>query len=85
MTLSSPATWRPGIRVKTIAPGVFETPMLGQVPPEIAESLGKMVPFPPRLGRPAQFASLVGEIVRNVMLNGREVIRIDGAIRMAPK
>ena len=75
---------RHGIRMMTIAPGIFETPMVGQVPPEIAESLGKMVPFPPRLGRPAEFASLVGEIVRNVMLNG-EVIRIDGAIRMAPK
>jgi len=75
---------RNGIRVMTIAPGLFETPMVGQVPPDIAESLGKMVPFPPRLGRPSEFASLVGEIVRNVMLNG-EVIRLDGAIRMAPK
>jgi NAD(P)-dependent dehydrogenase (short-subunit alcohol dehydrogenase family) len=75
---------RNGIRVMTIAPGLFETPMVGQIPPEIAESLGKMVPFPPRLGRPAEFASLVREIVRNVMLNG-EVIRLDGAIRMAPK
>ena len=75
---------RHGIRVMTIAPGVFETPMVGQVSAEIAESLGKMVPFPPRLGRPSEFASLVREIVGNVMLNG-EVIRIDGAIRMAPK
>jgi NAD(P)-dependent dehydrogenase (short-subunit alcohol dehydrogenase family) len=75
---------RNGIRVMTIAPGLFETPMVGQIPPEIAESLGKMVPFPPRLGRPEEFASLVAEIVRNVMLNG-EVIRLDGAIRMAPK
>ncbi len=75
---------RNGIRVMTIAPGLFETPMVGQIPPEIAESLGKMVPFPPRLGRPSEFASLVAEIVRNVMLNG-EVIRLDGAIRMAPK
>jgi len=75
---------RSGIRVMTIAPGLFETPMVGQIPPEIAESLGKMVPFPPRLGRPSEFASLVAEIVRNVMLNG-EVIRLDGAIRMAPK
>ncbi len=73
-----------GIRVMTIAPGIFETPMVGQIPPDIAESLGKMVPFPPRLGRPAEFASLVGEIIRNEMLNG-EVIRLDGAIRMAPK
>jgi NAD(P)-dependent dehydrogenase (short-subunit alcohol dehydrogenase family) len=75
---------RNGIRVMTIAPGIFETPMVGQVPKEIAEALAKMVPFPPRLGRPEEFASLVLEIVRNVMLNG-EVIRLDGAIRMAPK
>jgi NAD(P)-dependent dehydrogenase (short-subunit alcohol dehydrogenase family) len=75
---------RYGIRVVSIAPGIFETPMMGQVPPEIAESLGKMVPFPSRLGRPAEFASLVGEIIRNPMLNG-EVIRLDGGIRMAPK
>jgi NAD(P)-dependent dehydrogenase (short-subunit alcohol dehydrogenase family) len=75
---------RNGIRVVTIAPGLFQTPMVGQIPAEIAESLGKMVPFPPRLGRPEEFASLVAEIVRNVMLNG-EVIRLDGAIRMAPK
>jgi hypothetical protein len=58
--------------------------MVGQIPPDIAEALGKSVPFPPRLGRPAEFASLVLEIVRNPMLNG-EVIRLDGAIRMAPK
>jgi NAD(P)-dependent dehydrogenase (short-subunit alcohol dehydrogenase family) len=75
---------RYGIRVMSIAPGIFETPMVGQIPPDIAESLGKMVPFPPRLGRPDEFASLVGEIIRNEMLNG-EVIRLDGAIRMAPK
>ena len=75
---------RNGIRVMTIAPGIFETPMVGQIAPEIAEALGKMVPFPPRLGRPSEFASLVREIVENVMLNG-EVIRLDGAIRMAPK
>jgi NAD(P)-dependent dehydrogenase (short-subunit alcohol dehydrogenase family) len=75
---------RHGIRVMTIAPGIFETPMMGQIPAEFAESLGKMVPFPPRLGRPEEFASLVGEIIRNEMLNG-EVIRLDGAIRMAPK
>jgi NAD(P)-dependent dehydrogenase (short-subunit alcohol dehydrogenase family) len=73
-----------GIRCMTIAPGVFETPMVGQIPPDIADALGKSVPFPPRLGRPSEFASLVLEIVRNVMLNG-EVIRLDGAIRMAPK
>ena len=75
---------RSGIRVMTIAPGLFETPMVGQVPKVIADALAKMVPFPPRLGRPEEFASLVLEIVRNVMLNG-EVIRLDGAIRMAPK
>ena len=73
-----------GIRVVTIAPGIFETPMMGSLPPEAQQSLGKMVPFPPRLGRPSEFASLVSEIVRNPMLNG-EVIRLDGAIRMAPK
>ena len=75
---------RNGVRVMTIAPGLFQTPMVGQIPAEIAESLGKMVPFPPRLGRPEEFASLVAEIVRNVMLNG-EVIRLDGAIRMAER
>jgi len=75
---------RSGIRVVTIAPGLFETPMMASLPVEAQQSLGKMVPFPPRLGRPEEFASLVGEIVRNTMLNG-EVIRLDGAIRMAPK
>ena len=54
-----------GIRVMTIAPGIFETPMMGQIPPDIAESLGKMVPFPPRLGRPPEYASLVREIIVN--------------------
>ena len=67
-----------------IAPGIFETPMLAGMPAEVQESLGKMVPFPPRLGRPKEYASLVTEIIRNPMLNG-EVIRLDGAIRMAPK
>jgi NAD(P)-dependent dehydrogenase (short-subunit alcohol dehydrogenase family) len=75
---------RHGIRVMTIAPGVFETPMGDGLPPEVKASLAQMVPFPPRFGRPEEFASLVREIVHNVMLNG-EVIRIDGAIRMAPK
>src|SRR5215831_14579958 len=75
---------RIGVRVMTIAPGIFETPMMGQIPPEHAEALGKMVPFPPRLGRPEEYASLVREIIGNAMLNG-EVIRLDGAIRMAPK
>jgi NAD(P)-dependent dehydrogenase (short-subunit alcohol dehydrogenase family) len=75
---------RYGIRVMTIAPGIFETPMMDSLSKEVQESLGRMVPFPPRLGRPDEFASLVLEIVRNPMLNG-EVIRLDGAIRMAPK
>ena len=73
-----------GIRVMTIAPGIFETPMMASLTPEVQDALGKMVPFPPRLGRPHEFASLVREIVQNEMLNG-EVIRLDGAIRMAPK
>jgi len=73
-----------GIRVMTIAPGIFETPMLLGMPREVQEALGKMVPFPPRLGRPAEYAALVGHIVENEMLNG-EVIRLDGAIRMQPK
>ncbi len=75
---------RYGIRVVTIAPGLFETPMMGSLAKEVQDSLGKMVPFPPRLGRPAEFASLVAEIVRNEMLNG-ETIRLDGAIRMQPR
>jgi NAD(P)-dependent dehydrogenase (short-subunit alcohol dehydrogenase family) len=75
---------RVGIRVMTIAPGIFETPMMGQIPTEYQESLGKMVPFPPRLGRPGEYASLVREIIGNEYLNG-EVIRLDGSIRMAPK
>jgi NAD(P)-dependent dehydrogenase (short-subunit alcohol dehydrogenase family) len=75
---------RSGIRVVSIAPGLFETPMMAGLPEQVRESLGKMVPFPPRLGRPSEFASLVAEIVRNPMLNG-EVIRLDGAVRMAPK
>jgi NAD(P)-dependent dehydrogenase (short-subunit alcohol dehydrogenase family) len=75
---------RSGIRVMTIAPGLFETPMMASLTPEVQQALGKMVPFPPRLGRPAEFASLVREIVANPMLNG-EVIRLDGAIRMSAK
>jgi NAD(P)-dependent dehydrogenase (short-subunit alcohol dehydrogenase family) len=75
---------RSGIRVMTIAPGLFETPMMAGMPEEVQVSLGKMVPFPPRLGRPEEYASLVSEIIRNEMLNG-ETIRLDGAIRMAPK
>ena len=75
---------RSGIRVATIAPGIFETPMLAGLPEEARESLGKQVPFPPRLGRPEEYAALVIHIVENTMLNG-EVIRLDGAIRMAPR
>jgi NAD(P)-dependent dehydrogenase (short-subunit alcohol dehydrogenase family) len=75
---------RAGIRVMTIAPGIFHTPMMASLTPEVQATLGKMVPFPPRLGRPEEFASLVREIIGNPMLNG-EVIRLDGAIRMAPK
>jgi NAD(P)-dependent dehydrogenase (short-subunit alcohol dehydrogenase family) len=73
------ARW--GIRVMTIAPGVFETPMLQGMSAEVQDALGKMVPFPPRLGRPEEFAALVAHIVENEMLNG-EVIRLDGALRM---
>jgi NAD(P)-dependent dehydrogenase (short-subunit alcohol dehydrogenase family) len=75
---------RNGIRVMTIAPGIMETPMLLGMPPEVQESLGKMVPFPSRLGRPAEYAALVRHIVENSYLNG-EVIRLDGAIRLQPK
>jgi NAD(P)-dependent dehydrogenase (short-subunit alcohol dehydrogenase family) len=70
-----------GIRVVTIAPGVFETPMIGGMKPELQESLGRSVPFPSRLGRPLEYAALVRHIIENVMLNG-EVIRLDGAMRM---
>ncbi|RVU28058.1 3-hydroxyacyl-CoA dehydrogenase [Streptomyces antnestii] len=72
------------IRVATIAPGLFDTPLLGKAPQELRDSLGKQVPHPPRLGAPDEYASLVAHIVDNPMLNG-EVIRLDGAIRMAPK
>ncbi len=75
---------RAGIRVMTIAPGIFHTPMMASLAQEVQDALGKMVPFPPRLGKAEEFASLVAEIIRNPMLNG-EVIRLDGAIRMAPR
>ena len=75
---------RSGIRVMTIAPGIFETPMLLGMPQEVQDALGKMVPFPPRLGKPAEYAHLAKTIIENVMLNG-ETIRLDGAIRMQPK
>ncbi|WP_142810770.1 3-hydroxyacyl-CoA dehydrogenase [Tepidiphilus olei] len=73
-----------GIRVVTIAPGLFETPMMAGLPKEAQESLGKQVPFPSRLGRPEEYAMLVEAIAVNPMLNG-ETIRLDGAIRMAPR
>lgn len=73
-----------GIRVMTVAPGIFDTPMLQGMTEEVRTSLGQQVPFPPRLGRPDEYASLVREIIENEVLNGA-VIRLDGAIRMAPK
>jgi len=73
-----------GIRVMTIAPGIFMTPMIAAMPEAVQESLGKMVPFPQRLGKPTEYAQLVKHIIANPMLNG-EVIRLDGAIRMAAK
>lgn len=75
---------RYGIRVVTIAPGVFETPMVADFSPEVQQSLAAGVPFPPRLGRPSEYADLVRHIVENPMLNG-ETIRLDGALRMAPR
>ncbi len=75
---------RYGIRVMTIAPGIFDTPMLAGLPQEARDSLGKQVPFPPRLGQPVEYAFLAQHIIENVMLNG-EVIRLDGAIRMAAR
>jgi NAD(P)-dependent dehydrogenase (short-subunit alcohol dehydrogenase family) len=75
---------RYGIRVMTIAPGLFHTPMFNTLPQEAKDSLGKMVPFPSRLGYPSEYAQLVQSIVENPMLNG-ETIRLDGAIRMQPK
>lgn len=73
-----------GIRVMTIAPGLFKTPMMDVLPEEVQKSLGESVPFPPRLGDPDEFAALAQHIIENSMLNG-EVIRLDGAIRMAAK
>jgi NAD(P)-dependent dehydrogenase (short-subunit alcohol dehydrogenase family) len=75
---------RSGIRVMTIAPGIFDTPLLAGLPEPARVSLGQQVPFPPRLGRPEEFAALVRHIIENEMLNG-EVIRLDGAMRMAAK
>jgi NAD(P)-dependent dehydrogenase (short-subunit alcohol dehydrogenase family) len=75
---------RHGIRVATIAPGIFGTPMMAGMPPEVQESLGKSVPYPNRLGRPQEFAALVQHIIENDYING-EVIRLDGALRMAAR
>ncbi|MAW88679.1 MAG: 3-hydroxyacyl-CoA dehydrogenase [Phyllobacteriaceae bacterium] len=75
---------RSGIRVMTIAPGLFKTPMMAGLPEDAQISLGQQVPFPPRLGDPAEYAALAIHIVENQMLNG-ETIRLDGAIRMAPR
>lgn len=73
-----------GIRVVTIAPGIFETPMMAGMSQDVQDTLAASVPFPPRLGRPAEYAALVKHICENTMLNG-EVIRLDGALRMAPR
>jgi NAD(P)-dependent dehydrogenase (short-subunit alcohol dehydrogenase family) len=75
---------RVGIRVVTIAPGLFLTPLMRGLPPDVQESLGKATPFPQRLGRPEEYAALVEHIAGNLMLNG-EVIRLDGAVRLAAK
>ena len=75
---------RHGIRVMTIAPGIFDTPLLAGLPEPARQSLAQQVPFPPRLGHPSEYAALVRHILENEMLNG-EVIRLDGALRMAPK
>jgi len=75
---------RIGVRVNTIAPGIFMTPMVAGMTEELQQSLGAQVPFPPRLGRPEEYAHLVASIYGNAMING-EVIRLDGAIRMQPK
>jgi len=73
-----------GIRVNTIAPGLFDTPLLAALPQEARDELGRGVPFPQRLGRPDEYAALATEVIRNTMLNG-EVIRLDGGLRMPPR
>jgi NAD(P)-dependent dehydrogenase (short-subunit alcohol dehydrogenase family) len=75
---------RYGIRVVTIAPGLFLTPLLESLPADVQDSLGRQVPFPSRLGKPAEYALMVESIIQNPMLNG-EVVRLDGALRMTPK
>jgi NAD(P)-dependent dehydrogenase (short-subunit alcohol dehydrogenase family) len=76
------AQW--GVRVVTLAPGLFLTPLMHQLPPEVQQSLAASIPFPKRLGKPEEFASLAAHVVTNTHLNG-EVIRLDGALRMAPR
>ena len=73
-----------GVRVNTVAPGIFKTPMLASLPEKVQDALGQMVPFPKRLGNPSEFAGLIQHIIENTMING-EVIRLDGAIRMQAK
>jgi len=73
-----------GIRVVTIAPGIFETPMLGVLRDDVRDALGKAIPFPPRLGRPQEYAMLAEQIIQNPLLNGT-TIRLDGALRMQPR
>jgi NAD(P)-dependent dehydrogenase (short-subunit alcohol dehydrogenase family) len=75
---------RQGIRVCTIAPGTFDTPLLAALPEDARQALGEQVPFPSRLGRPSEYAALACHIAENPMLNG-ETIRLDGALRMPPK
>jgi NAD(P)-dependent dehydrogenase (short-subunit alcohol dehydrogenase family) len=85
MTLPAARDLAPsGIRVVTIAPGLFDTPLLAALPEDTREALGRSIPFPPRLGRPDEYAALVAHVAENVMING-EVIRLDGALRMAPR
>ena len=85
LTLPAAREFAPmGIRVNTIAPGLFATPLMASLPPAVQESLGKSVPFPQRLGRPEEYARLALDIIANPMLNG-ETIRLDGALRMQPK
>lgn len=87
MALTLPAARelaRYGIRVVSIAPGIMDTPLLAALPEAARQSLGEQVPFPSRLGRPQEYAALVQHVIENVLING-ETIRLDGALRMAPR